>query len=66
VGAQKIVSNLEQAMKRIYDYVLPLESERARKAYGVAGSFVSKLLVIKKEVKTHRIHVILVPEVVGY
>ncbi|HSX49203.1 MAG TPA: LUD domain-containing protein, partial [Candidatus Saccharimonadales bacterium] len=34
VGIQKIVKNVEEGMKRIYDYVLPLESERAKKAYG--------------------------------
>ncbi len=29
VGAQKIVANVDEGIKRIYDYVLPLESERA-------------------------------------
>lgn len=66
VGTQKIVGNKEEAMKRIYEYVLPLESERAQKAYGVAGSFVSKLLVFNKEVQPGRIHMILVGEVLGF
>lgn len=66
VGAQKIVKNLDDAMKRIYDYVLPLESERAHKAYGVEGSHVSKVLIINKEVKPGRITVIFVKEVLGY
>ncbi len=66
VGIQKIVKNLDEGLKRIYDYVLPLESERARKAYGVEGSFVSKLLVFNKEIRENRIHLIFVPEKIGY
>ena len=53
-------------MKRIYEYVLPKESERARKAYGVAGSNVSKLLIINRENKPNRITLIFVKEVLGY
>lgn len=66
VGARKIVKDLEEGMKRIYDYVLPLEAERARKAYGVSGSFVSKLLIINKEVEPGRMILILVNEVLGF
>lgn len=66
VGVQKIVHNLDNAFKRIYEYVLPLESERAHKAYGVDGSFVSKLLVINKEVNPSRLHIIFVPEKIGF
>lgn len=65
-GAQKIVKNLDAAMKRIYEYVLPLESERARKAYGVDGSFVSKLLIINREVNPERAHLIIIPEALGF
>lgn len=66
VGAQKIVKNVEDGMKRIYDYVLPLESERAHKAYGVPGSFVSKLLIFNKEVIPGRITMIMVKEPLGF
>ena len=66
VGTQKIVKNLEDGKKRIYKYVLPLESERAKKAYGVAGSFVSKLLVFNREASAGRISMILVGEVLGF
>jgi hypothetical protein len=65
VGAQKLVKNLDEGMKRIYDYVLPLESERAKKAYGIPGSFVSKLLIFNKEVPG-RITMILVKESLGF
>lgn len=66
VGAQKIVKNFEQGWQRIYDYVLPLEAERARKAYGAPGSNVSKLLVINKEVTPGRLTLVLVNEVLGF
>lgn len=66
VGAQKIVPTVEQGIKRIYDYTLPLESERAQKAYSVAGSAVNKLLIINKEVKPNRIHLILINQVIGF
>lgn len=66
VGAQKIVANLDEAMKRLYEYVLPLESERAHKAYGVLGSNVSKILIMSKEVKPNRVHVVIVKEALGF
>ncbi len=66
VGAQKIVPDLDGAMKRIYEYVLPLESERAHKAYGVAGSNVSKLLIVNKEVNPERIKIVIVKEALGF
>lgn len=67
VGKQKIVKDLDAAFKRIYDYVLPLESERANKAYNITtGSFVSKLLIINKEIQPQRITIILVNAELGF
>ena len=66
VGAQKITPNLDEALKRVYEYTLPLESERAKKAYGVPGSAVNKLLIIKKEWQPDRITMIIVNEALGF
>lgn len=66
VGAQKIVSNLDEAMARIYEYVLPKESERAQKAYGAAGSYVSKLLIVNREIVPGRVRIIFVGEKLGF
>lgn len=66
VGTQKIVKDMNMAMKRIYDYVLPLESDRAHKAYGVSGSNVSKILILNKEITPKRITMILVKEKIGF
>lgn len=66
VGAQKIVKNTDEGLKRIYEHVLPLESERAHKAYGVPGSNVSKLLIINNEVNPQRLTMIIVKENLGF
>lgn len=64
-GAQKIVKDTNEGIRRIYEHALPLEEARAQKAYGV-GSNVSKLLIYNKEPKPGRVHVILVKEVIGF
>lgn len=69
VSTKKIVKDLDSAIKRVYEHVLPLESERAReayKAYGVTGSNVSKLLIINNEVNPERIKLIFVKEDLGF
>lgn len=66
VGAQKITANLDEGMKRLEEYVLPLESERAHKAYGVPGSQISRLLITNKEPMPGRTTIIFVKEALGY
>jgi hypothetical protein len=66
VGTQKIVKNIEEGMRRVEEYVLPLESERAKKAYGASGSSINKLLIINKESKPGRLHLIFVNEKLGF
>lgn len=63
-GAQKIVKDRESALSRIYDYVLPLESERMEKTLGMPSS-VSKILIIAKEIPG-RITLVLVKEKLGF
>lgn len=65
VGIQKIVKDTNEGTKRIYEYVLPLEDERAKKAYGV-GSGVYKLLILNQEKAVGRITLILVKEKLGF
>jgi len=65
VGSQKIVKDIDEGTKRVYEYVLPLENERAMKAYGM-GSNVNKMLVINKEVVAGRITMIIVKEKLGF
>ncbi len=65
VGAQKIVRNLEDGLKRVEEYVLPLENERAKKAYGVESA-VSKMLIVNREMNPGRIRMIIVREKLGF
>ncbi|EFH85833.1 LUD domain-containing protein [Ktedonobacter racemifer] len=65
VGTQKLVANLNEGIRRIHEYTLPLEDERAFNAYGV-NSAVNKLLIVNREIFPERISVILVNENLGF
>jgi len=66
MGTQKIVKDLDEATDRIMTYALPKESERARKAYGVPGSVVAKMLIVNREVQPDRITIVFVNEPLGF
>jgi hypothetical protein len=66
VGTQKIVKDTEEGVRRIYEHCLPLETERARRAYGASGSAVNKLLTVHREVREGRITLIFVKEHLGF
>src|SRR6266568_5287017 len=65
VGTQKIVSDLEEALRRINEYAYRLEDARAQAAYGIRSA-VNKVLVINREITPGRITVVLVDEVLGF
>jgi hypothetical protein len=65
VGTQKIVKDLEDGLRRIEEYSLPLESERLRKAMG-RSSEVGKILIVRKEVMPGRITIVLVKDNLGF
>jgi hypothetical protein len=65
VGTQKIVSDVEEGLRRIEEYAFPLEDARAQAAYGI-HSGVNKVLIINREVTPGRITVVLVDEVLGF
>jgi hypothetical protein len=65
VGAQKIVKDLGEAHARVREHALPLESERAKAAYGVPGSAINKILEIHGDFPG-RIAVIIVEQELGY
>jgi hypothetical protein len=69
VGGQKMVSSIEEGLERIYEYILPKESIRARKAYSLPetwNSNPSKILMVNKEVNAGRIKMIIVKEILGF
>jgi hypothetical protein len=64
VGSQKIVPDLETALRRIREYVLPWEDAQVRKAMNI-GSFVGKILIVEREWVDGRMTVILVRQPIG-
>jgi hypothetical protein len=64
VGAQKIVADINEGLNRIKNHSVPLEDERARKAYGV-GTSLNKMLILLRE-NPGRIQVIIVRQSVGF
>jgi LUD domain len=65
VGTQKIVSDLEEGLRRVNEYAYPLEDARAQLAYGI-HSAVNKVLIINREIVPGRITVVFVDEVLGF
>jgi hypothetical protein len=64
IGNQKIVPNVESALARIREQVLPWESARVRETMGI-DSFVGKTLIYEREWVKGRVTVILVNEPIG-
>jgi hypothetical protein len=65
VGTQKIVSDVEEGLRRIEEYAFPLEDARAQAAYGI-HSGVNKVLIINREITPGRITVVFVDQVLGF
>jgi hypothetical protein len=65
VGTQKIVPDLEHALRRIEEYVFPLEDARAQAVYGV-HSGVNKVLIVNREWTPDRMTVVLCDEALGF
>lgn len=67
VGTQKLTQNLDTALSRVRDYVLPLEDKRM-KDVGMGGSAISKLLIFEREpaFMGRKVHVIFVNEKLGF
>ena len=64
IGAQKVVRDLDEGLRRIREYALPLEDARIHQALG-RGTRLNKLLIINGEVPG-RATAILVKEPLGF
>jgi hypothetical protein len=49
VGVQKIVPTLDDALRRVREYVLPLEDQRQKNLGNKAGSRINRILIIEGE-----------------
>jgi LUD domain len=65
VGAQKVVPDLGTALRRIEEYVLPLESARVQVVYG-GPSAVNRVLILNAEPHPGRGTVLLLREAIGF
>jgi hypothetical protein len=67
VGNQKIVPDMAQAMKRLEDYVVPLEDQHMLTKYGI-HTLLSKIVIFKHEnpMFGRKVTVILVKEPLGF
>ncbi|MFI5611381.1 LUD domain-containing protein [Amycolatopsis sp. NPDC051903] len=65
VGAQKIVPDLDTALRRVEDHCLPLECARAQAVYGWPSA-VNRLLILNAEPVPGRSTVILLREAIGF
>ncbi len=64
VGSQKIVPNLDEALRRITEYVQPYEDARLREQVGI-GTKLARILIIERDFNPGRTTVVLVREPVG-
>ncbi len=65
IGYQKITPNLQEAMRRVREYVFFLEDERSKKVYGIGTAF-GKWVILETEIQMDRITILLVKEPLGF
>ncbi len=65
-GANKIVDDLEAAIRRVYEVALPLEDARMRAVDGADGSSVNKLVIYEREKAVGRMTLVLAEEELGF
>jgi L-lactate utilization protein LutC len=65
VGAQKLVADLETAVRRVREYVYYREDERMKKD-GAPGTMMGKLLIFEKEFVPGRVQMIIIKEKLGF
>src|SRR3990172_4298312 len=65
VGAQKIVKDLNEGLRRIQEYCYPLEEEHMQQLYKT-GTGINKVLLVNHEIRQNRITMIIVKEEVGF
>ena len=65
VGAQKIVKDLNEGLRRIAEYCHPLEEVHMQELYKMSTG-VSKVLIVNREIRPNRITMIIVKEKLGF
>ena len=65
VGAQKIVKDIAEGLRRIDEYCVPREEVHMQELYK-AHTFASKVLIVNKEIRPGRVTMIIVKEELGF
>jgi hypothetical protein len=65
VGAQKIVKDFNEGLRRIQEYCYPLEEVHMHQLYHTSTA-INKILVVNREFKPDRITMIIVKEELGF
>ena len=64
IGSQKIVPDLDTALRRIRDYVMPYEDARLREQMGL-GTKLTRILIIEQDFRPGRTAIVLVRNPLG-
>ena len=65
VGAQKLVKDLDEAFRRLYEYSVPREEVHMQQLYHT-GTAPNKILIVNGEIRPGRITMIIVKEDLGF
>jgi len=65
VGAQKLVKDVPEGLRRIEEYCRPLEDEHMHQLYNI-GTEVNQILIFNKEFRPNRVTMIIVKEELGF
>jgi len=65
VGAQKIVKDLDEGLRRIEEYCVPREEVNMQQRYN-SSTYPSKILIVQREMRPGRVTVIIVKEALGF
>jgi hypothetical protein len=64
VGAQKLVRDLDEGLRRIDEYCVPREEENMQQRYK-SGTYAGKILIVRREFRPGRVTIIIVKEALG-
>ena len=64
-GSNKIVPNMDIAMRRVREHSLPLEDARMKNT-GASGSAIGKILIVERESVDNRIRLVLIRQSLGF
>jgi hypothetical protein len=65
VGAQKIVKDLNDGLRRLNEHIVPLEEEHMQQLYKV-GTSVNEMLIVNRATRPGRITMIIIKEELGF